>query len=401
MVARFGWHFAGLRITSYFALSTSFAIICPDYPPRRGGVSDYVALLLARLAQQADVTLITSENTDVPTAPTKVRYIRNWADENELYACLDRQPPPTVLLWNYVPHMYGRGGVAPVIPAVINRLRNPRHLKQIVLGHEIAAPFSLWPHRSWYAWQHRQQWCSILRSADHVVTSTEAWRDEWKGRLPQFAAKLSYAASPSTIPVVPLADAATHRRDWRKSFGWPEETLVLGWFGTASAAKQLEWILAARAHAEKSFQKLVAVILIGKAEELANAQNSPWIKSTGYLEAKAVSHVLQSIDLLLLPFIDGASERRTSFMAGLSHGTPVISTVGHNTGPTLKASDICRLVSATAPGEFNQAVAQLLMNREDRLAMGLRGRAYYEQHYDWPIVTEHFLSLARQEVQRV
>lgn len=381
-------------------MNLSFAIICPDYPPKRGGVSDYTALLLARLSQQAQVTLITSEECDVPLAPTKIRFIRNWQDENELHPCLDRQPPDTVLLWNYVPHMYGHGGVAPVIPRVISRMRSFKHRMQMVIGHEIAAPFSLWPQRAYYAWHHRQQWCEIVRSADRIITSTEAWRDEWQGRMPEQRAKLSYAASPSTIPVAPLADVAAHRRQWRKSMGWSEDTLVLGWFGTASAAKQLEWVIAARARAEKSFSQPVAIILIGNAEELAAAQKSPLIKSTGYLEATAVSHVLQSIDALLLPFIDGTSERRTSFMAGLSHGTPVVTTVGHNTGPTLRAANICRMAPALKQSEFVSEVAQLLTNPAERLALGERGRAYYQQHYDWPVVVDQLVTLAKQDVQR-
>lgn len=381
-------------------MNSSFAIICPDYPPKRGGVADYTALLLAELSKRAQVTLITSEETDVPPAPTKVRFIRNWADENELHPCIDRQPQETVLLWNYVPHMYGHGGVAPVIPRVISRMRTFRHRMQMVIGHEIAAPYSLWPQRAYYAWQHRQQWRHIVGAADRIITSTEAWRDEWQGRLPEQRDKFSYAASPSTIPVVPLADVATHRREWRQSLGWSEDTLVLGWFGTASAAKQLEWVIAARDRAAKSFAQPVAVILIGQAEELAAAQNSPLIKSTGYLEAGAVSHVLQSIDVLLLPFIDGASERRTSFMAGLSHGTPVVSTSGHNTGPTLRAANICRLAAAQDQAAFVSEVAQLLTNPAERLALGARGRAYYQQHYDWPVVVDQLVALSQQEVLR-
>ncbi len=240
----------------------------------------------------------------------------------------------------------------------------------------------------------------MLASADRIVTSTEAWRDQWQARMPQFREKISCACSPSTIPVVPLPDVAAHRQQWRQSLGWSADTLVLGWFGTASAAKQLAWVIAARERAAKETKQPVAVILIGKAEELAQAEQSPLIKSTGYLAASAVSHVLQSIDALLLPFIDGVSERRTSFMAGLSHATPVVTTHGHNTGPTLRTANICRLASALEENEFTSAVAQLLADPAARQTLGERGRDYYRQHYDWPVVVRHFVTLAQQEVSR-
>jgi glycosyltransferase involved in cell wall biosynthesis len=376
-------------------VSLSFAIICPDYPPRRGGVADHTALLLAELAKHAQVTLITSEDTEVPRAPNRVQYVRDWQDEEELFRCVDRLPKEAVLLWAYVPHMYGRGGVAPAVPRVMTRLRTAGHHHQIVLAHEIAAPFSLWPHRTWYAWQHRQQWCRMVNSADLLVTSTEAWRDEWQARLPEHRAKFSSAASPSTIPIAPLTDVAGHRATWRRTMGWPEDVLVLGWFGTASAAKQLEWVLQARERAATALARPVALVLIGKADQVAQQQNSPWIKSTGYLEAAAVSHVLQSIDALLLPFIDGISERRTSFMAGLSHGTPVVTTQGHNTGPTLRAAQICRLASALDEEQFSREVIAALSDPAESRAMGERGRTVYRRDYDWPVVAEHFVSIAK------
>lgn len=375
------------------------AIICPDYPPRPGGVSDYTGLLVRELARHTTVQLITSTGTHTPPAPINVQQVSDWHDEAALFTRLDALPPETALLWEYVPHMYGRGGVSSLVPNLIRRLRTPGHGCQAVLAHEIAAPWSWLPHHCWYAWSHRRQWREIIGWADAIITSTEAWRDEWRNRLPAHKNKFSYAASPSTIPVAPVSSVPELRSTWRQQLGWPEDTLVLGWFGTASAAKQLDWVLATQKSAAAS-SRPVALILIGKAEEVAHAQNSPWIRSTGYADATTVSHVLQCLDLLLLPFIDGVSERRTSFMAGLAHGTPIATTVGHNTGPTLQTAGICALTLANEPADFTDQVLNLLRQPELRQAMGQRGRAYYQQHYDWPVVVNHLLQELHREVQR-
>lgn len=373
-------------------MSSSVAIICPDYPPRPGGVSDYTALLACELAFFAEVQVVTSAGNHKPAAPVRVQYVNDWQDEAAIFSLLDALPPQTSLLWQYVPHMYGHGGVAPVIPRLLARLRTERHPCQVVSAHEIAAPWSLLPNRFLYAWAHRQQWRKIVAAADAVITSTEAWRNEWQAKMPALKNKFSYAASPSTIPLAPVMSQTKLRQEWRRSRGWDDDTLVLGWFGTASAAKQLDWVLAAQKHAQ-SLGRPVALILIGKAGEIARAQNSPWIQSTGYVEALAVSQILFSIDLLLLPFIDGVSERRTSFMAGLAHGTPVATTIGPNTGPTLREANICSLTISNDPADFLQRATELLSEPEMRRAMGERGRAFYQAHYDWSVVTDHLRTL--------
>ena len=389
------WPFLSRTATYEPLLNPPVAIICPDYPPRPGGVSDYAARLAGELVRHTPVQLITSPGTHPPSAPITVQHVADWQDEAALFAQLDSLPGETALLWEYVPHMYGRGGVAPAVPRLVRRLATRKHNSQTITAHEIAAPWSWLPNRAWYAWAHRQQWQEIVSWADAVVTSTEVWRDEWQARLPQHGSKFSYAASPSTIPVAPVE----LRRAWRRQRGWEENTLVLGWFGTASAAKQLDWVLAAQKCAQ-AIGRPVALILIGKAEDIAVAQKSALIQSTGYVEAAAVSQVLQSIDLLLLPFIDGVSERRTSFMAGLAHGTPIATTCGHNTGPTLRQADICSLAPSNDPAVFFQQVTKLLAEPAARRDLGERGRAYYHAHYDWSLVAQHLLQLLRQKGHR-
>ncbi len=393
------WPLRRWLLLSGCTLNPPVAIICPDYPPRSGGVADYTALLAAELVRHTPVQLITSTGTQTPPAPITVQHVPDWQDEAALFARLDALPPETALLWEYVPHMYGRGGVAPVVPNLIRRLRTPGHCAQVVLAHEIAAPWSWLPNRAYYAWAHRRQWQEIVGWADAIVTSTEAWRDEWQGKFPQHQTKFSYAASPSTIPVASVPSITELRRSWRHQRGWEEDMLVLGWFGTASAAKQLDWVFAAQKCAQ-TIGRPVALILIGKTEDIARAQNSTLVQSTGYVDAATVSHILQSIDLLLLPFIDGVSERRTSFMAGLAHGTPIATTSGHNTGQTLRQANVCTLSTAHDPEAFLKQVMELMAAPDARRAMGGRGRAHYQMHYDWPVVVGHLLQQLRREVDR-
>src|SRR5207245_2001155 len=47
---------------------------------------------------------------------------------------------------------------------------------------------------------------------------------------------------------------------------------------------------------------------------------------TGFLPAADVSRYLMAADLAVLPFADGATLRRTSLLAALAHGLPILST---------------------------------------------------------------------------
>jgi glycosyltransferase involved in cell wall biosynthesis len=59
-------------------------------------------------------------------------------------------------------------------------------------------------------------------------------------------------------------------------------------------------------------------------EELGLFETIIW---TGYADATHVSNFLKSADAIVLPFKDGVSLRRTTFMTGIAHGLPVITTV--------------------------------------------------------------------------
>src|SRR5207253_10025977 len=98
-------------------------------------------------------------------------------------------------------------------------------------------------------------------------------------------------------------------------------------------------------------------------------------------------------DILALPFNDGISERRGSFMAGLSHGLPVVTTIGPATGPTLQKSDAFAAVPCDRPDLFTAKVLELLADAKHRASLAERGRALYERSYNWPTVISRLEAL--------
>lgn len=182
-----------------------------------------------------------------------------------------------------------------------------------------------------------------------------------------------------------------HRRVWREKLGLKSNAPVLGYFGTWGASKQPEWIFAAWRHARATGIPAVLVLLGGDPPQNISEDERPFFRSLGYIPEVEVSLALQAFDLLLLPFEDGVSERRTSFTAGLSHGTPILTTVGHGTGTTLRSARFIASVPVNSPSDYPLEAVRLLgdPNRLSKLASD--SIQAYHQSFSWEIVTKRLL----------
>jgi glycosyltransferase involved in cell wall biosynthesis len=361
-------------------------LISPLFPPARGGLADHTKLLAQKLAPTHRVKVLTSPGGDSDFSYQIVPF-EKWHQRGALLEAIAATGDGPIL-WQYVPHMYGRGGVNFAVPNAIRALS--RHRRQVALAHEVAAPLSPWPHRACYAWAHRLQWQVIARHADAIGLSTEAWLERWITKHRGVAKKSVLIPSPSNIPIEPVAP--NHRAEWRKRCRWPDDTRVLIYFGSISPPKQFPWLLdtwrAARAHGP------TALIVIGDRLEVeATAEERRFLSVHSFLSSGDVSRALQASDVLALPFIDGASERRGSLMAGLSHGLPVVTTIGPGTGPTLRKSDAFAAVPHDRPDLFTAKIVDLLDDRPHRAGLAERGRALYERSYNWPTVISRLEAL--------
>jgi glycosyltransferase involved in cell wall biosynthesis len=362
----------------------SLLVVSPLFPPRQGGLADHTERLAAELTGIAKVTVLTSAGAEAARPDFTVRAaVRNWRDKAEVLAAIEAAAPAADILWQYVPHMYGRGGVNAAVPETMAALR-ARGRRQLVIAHEIAAPFSPWPQRAWYAAAHRRQWRRILRWADWVGISTEAWLDQWAPQLPCMAGRVSLAPSPATIPVTRVENSFGEQ--WRQQRGWRADTPVLGCFGSLCTSPRFDWVLRAWQGSQRP-DRPVALLAVGRSDAPAlPPELSRLARFAGFEPVGEVSRLLQATDVLALPFLDGVSERRTTFMAGLSHGRAIATTVGHNTGMTLRKAGFFRAVAADRAAAFAALVEELLDDAPQRKRLGAAAREAYAADYDWPVV---------------
>jgi hypothetical protein len=93
----------------------------------------------------------------------------------------------------------------------------------------------------------------------------------------------------------------------------------------------------------------------------------------------SLSRHLQACDLMLQPYADGVSCRRTSFMASLAHGRASVTTLGHSSEGFWATSDATAVVDGGS-GLLAEEVIRLLADKQARARMGRAAcRLYHEQ----------------------
>lgn len=372
-------------ISSAAHVSRPVVIISALLPPRRGGLADHTFRLAENLGRLGPVTVLSSRDVST-TAPFEVRPVmEDWHDVDRLQAEIGKCAPDAVLLWQYVPHMYGRGGANRRLPGLLARLRGEGR-RQVLIAHEIAADLNWRPHWLWYALHHRWQWRKLLPIPDAIPVSCQKWIEDWSKWRPDVASKFCLLPSPTSIE--PVSVAPDHRIEWRRSLGLSPDTRVLTYFGTVNVSKQLGWIASAWKRAQAVCGPVAFAVVGDKPPLDVPPELQPLFKPLGYLSAADASRALHASDLLALPFFDGVSERRTTLMAGLVHGLAVATTWGHNTGTSLRSANFLSLSPPHDERSFVDSVVSTLRDDTGRQRLARAGRDTYVRDYSWDVVTK-------------
>jgi len=106
------------------------------------------------------------------------------------------------------------------------------------------------------------------------------------------------------------------------------------------------------------------------------------VHATGPLAPEDLSRHLSACDLLIQPYVDGVSTRRSSFMAGLAHGRPILTTTGPATESLWAGSEAVALVPVGDPRAFVESLDALSKDENRRAHMGDAARKLYHERFD-------------------
>jgi glycosyltransferase involved in cell wall biosynthesis len=361
---------------------TTWHVLAPEFPPDCGGVGDYTALLATGLADAGDrVHVWYPDGSIVPVERTigarltvhslPDRFGRG--SRRALAAALSTTPG--IVLLQYVPGAFGARGLnLPFCRWVAGLRRGGADVR--VMFHEPFFYFGIArPWRNVFAVVQRAMAAILLRASTRVYYSTETWTRLLSPYGPQ--TDVDVLPIPATIPADVPEDAIARARGCRRG------AFVIGHFGTYGdhVARQLDAILPALLRRLPDAR----VLLVGAGSEAFARTLAPDVRdrvdATGRLPGAEAAAALRACDLLVQPYPDGITTRRTSAMAALTTSVPLLTTAGALTEPVWAQTS----AAALAPAGDVPALVDIAVGLADdpaaRAALGARGRDLYDARF--------------------
>jgi len=320
-----------------------------EYPPMQGGIGDHTAILARHLqALGVESVILISRNYNkfqVSGSGFRVRDSETWNPKPETYPVVRdwghhcwkdvkrhlANHPTDVLHIQYQAAAFDLKGWLNWLPWYLRRWQE--RPKIVTTFHDLRIPY-LFPKAGALRWRAV---LALAKYSDAVIcTNAEdaaALRGfPWGGHVHQIPLG-------NNVPVNPPADY--DRRAWRAKLGFSDDAFVLAYFGFLNQSKGGEDLIAVLgALTQRGVD--ARLLMIGGDVGDSDPRNADYarrvkqmiaerglterIVTTGYVDLPQVSAHLLAADAALMPYRDGVSFRRTTLIAVLSHGLPVIST---------------------------------------------------------------------------
>jgi glycosyltransferase involved in cell wall biosynthesis len=351
-----------------------------DFPPTASGIGDYADRLATELAGRGvEVTVVCSYPADAARPFAVKPSVDRWdaAGVDSIIAAV-AEAKPDAILWNYNPFQVGHRGVAPSAP------RLARSLAKI-------APLVVVLHELWYPWgrnglkglvwavAQRLQLRGVLAAAAKAIVTTERRRAHLARRFPN--------ASVQMIPVGATVPETGVPNGTRASLGIPADAFVLAHLGAIGEGRSLKPALEAletlRARGED-----IRLVLVGRTG--IAVPRAEGVHATGILDHAGVSSALQASNAYLFAEPTGPTSRKTSLLAALEHGLPVVAYRGRDGEPQFAESAL--LVEPDAKA-IASAVRRLRIDPAYAKSLGQAARNLADARYSWRAITDAFIRL--------
>lgn len=351
-------------------------ILTGEYPPTGGGVSDYTAQIAAALVDSGDTVHVwtgsESGQAEIGARVETHRCPRAWTPAGLIRTSrmLSHWTPPRRLLVQYTPSNFGcRSANLFFAVWIWWRARYCRD-RVAVMFHEFGQPFTpLWKRANIVACFHRMMAFFLIRASGVIWVSIPRIGGLVRRCQSPSAQPPLWLPVPSNIPVCPMT--CEERIKLRARLAGTNRW-VIGHFGTYTA--QTAGALAAILPAVLEAIPEACLKLFGRqSREFALQLSETYprfhgrVEGLGELTSDEVSQSLQTCDLMIQPYPDGVSSRRTSIMAGLIHGLPIITNAGPASEPIWKESGAVVLMCPDAQPEAYAATARRMLLRSDIL----------------------------------
>jgi len=372
-----------------------------EYPPMQGGVGDYTRELGRVLRSQgAKVTVLTSERAVQPDCAEfddgirVLPAIRRW--DWPIWRTVRGLAADLNVDWIHVQYQTAAFGMHPAINFAPWWWRR-QALRTAWTYHDLLVPY-LFPK----AGKRLRTWTTEhpAMTADLVVVTNEGDRLQLahKGRA---AVSIPIGSNIRGRELSPRERVAR-----RKLRGYAEGDLVLAYFGFLNRSKG-GLALAKTLHQVALQNPSARLLMIGEQFGASDQTNRDYLQEvealarklgvydriqwTGRLPGDEVAAELNAVDVLLMPYEDGASLRRGTLMAGLVNGCAIVTTTPQAPLPELQHG---RDVLFFAPGDveaMTRAVLSLVQDPALRAMLQSNARQCSRQ-FGWDEIAHRHLA---------
>jgi glycosyltransferase involved in cell wall biosynthesis len=358
-------------------------IITGEYPPQAGGVSDYTSLVANGLASIDHTVHVWAPECGLPDhrqRRVEVHRLPGGFGARALRAMAGaiRSAPCSVLV-QYEPHAYGFKAMNLHFCVWLNSIRCAC---LTVMFHEVAFPVSAAQtikHNVLGA-VTRLMARLVCRSAARIMVAAERWQVML--RELGASAPILWVPVPSNIPVVDDASATAR---WRQHYATRSD-LLIGHFANYCdySVTRLSQVVPALLERQPNLSFL---LLGANSSELRNRllnMNSHLagrVHASGRVSAPDLSVALAACDVMVQPYPDGVSTRRSSTTALLAHGSAIVTTKGVSTEQLWNDSTAVATAPADDRGCLLQAVSQMAANDEARCRYRQAAQALYDDRF--------------------
>lgn len=379
--------------------------VTAEYPPMLGGVGAYSAeLARALLALGVRVSILTDAQGTISQEDDAARVIPQaggwgWRVLTDISACARTVGAD----WVHIQYQTAAYGMHPAINFVPYFLQR-KGFRIAWTYHDLLVPY-LFPK----AGARLRHWVTRfpVRVVDAVVVTNQS---DWASvREQAVASKLHRIPIGSDIKGRRLSPAK--RTQWRARRGYGHTQLVLGYFGFLNASKGgLTLIETLAMLVQKGWD--AHLLMIGERIGASDATNFSYLQRveaciaehglnvrvqwTGHQSDEEVAMDLNAIDVLVMPYEDGLSLRRSTLMAGLANGCAIVTTHPWISVPELQADSDLLLVPPGDPLATAEAVARIA--GDVRLATELRANARQAaRQFRWDTISARHLKIYAHE----
>ncbi|QSO53701.1 glycosyltransferase family 4 protein [Alicyclobacillus curvatus] len=351
-------------------------------------MSDHTALIVECLADRFDaIDIVCAYSSGNRARSTMSETIVEYHDMKELFDVIDtaiRRERPEAILFQYVPHMWGRAGIALQAAIIPFWLRIKYGIPIITYLHELYYGWTFSPKRLALSLIHRMQ-LLVIGIASHRLIVTNFRRQKALRRL--WGYKLF------RIPAGNVS-ARTSAETTSEPYPWPYIT----WFGTLSEDQRVEELIFAYCDVANQYHDLRLVLVGGfdltspRLRQMMQIVEGAGLASRviirGFVSDDELTDILSGSTVNVATYATGPSGRRGVVAAYLRSGRPMVALDGPETDPEFRHGQNIILVHDNDIRSLSSALEALIDNRELSRRIAVGGEQLFVQSYSDASVAE-------------